>query len=248
MNPTIGLCYAVEPDDRFRLEIGESFLFRAHFEPKVKKATMYFTSREDLYGLLFHDIGRLIPFKISPDAGGFVGVSMKKVISKYLKSKRQCKDYAIKDSFMMCMLKEQVECFKAGNQSCRCVPENSFKTNFQMFPVSWNVCKNSNEYQCTFSEMFKCYFDNLKKDACPVPCKKEVYIGQKMYLNGIPVHPNTMVVEIQYSTMNTEIHEEYYLQDVYNFIGTVGGSLGLFIGFSYTGFVSNVLDYFIKDY
>ena len=73
------------------------------------------------------------------------------------------------------------------------------------------------------------------------------YFGGGYYSSAATITDNT-VVEIQYSTMNTEIHEEYYLQDVYNFIGTVGGSLGLFIGFSYTGFVSNVLDYFIKDY
>ena len=32
-----------------------------------------------------------------------------------------------------------------------------------------------------------------------------------------------------------------------NFIGTVAGSLGLFIGFSYTGFVEQVLDHFIHE-
>ena len=56
----------------------------------------------------------------------------------------------------------------------------------------------------------------------------------------------SMFMEMKYSTMNIEIHEEYKVQDIYNFIGTVGGSLGLFIGFSYTGFVGNLLDYIIR--
>ena len=53
-------------------------------------------------------------------------------------------------------------------------------------------------------------------------------------------------MKMKYSTMNVQIYEEYEVQDIYTFIGTVGGSLGLFIGFSYTGFVGDLLDYFIR--
>ena len=51
---------------------------------------------------------------------------------------------------------------------------------------------------------------------------------------------------MKYSTMNVQIYEKYEVLDIYTFIGTVGGSLGLFIGFSYTGFVGDLLDYFIS--
>ena len=54
-------------------------------------------------------------------------------------------------------------------------------------------------------------------------------------------------MRITYTTMETEIHDEVLIQELSNFIGTVGGSLGLFIGFSYTGFVEQVLDYFIQE-
>ena len=51
-----------------------------------------------------------------------------------------------------------------------------------------------------------------------------------------------------YSTMNVQIYEKYEVLDIYTFIGTVGGSLGLFIGFSYTGFFGQILDYFVFLY
>ena len=41
------------------------------------------------------------------------------------------------------------------------------------------------------------------------------------------------------------MHNEVLIQEFGNFIGTVGGSLGLFIGFSYTGFVGQLIDYFM---
>ena len=67
-----------------------------------------------------------------------------------------------------------------------------------------------------------------------------------MYLNQYPTNSKMMMMKMKYSTMNVQIYEEYEVQDVYSFIGTVGGSLGLFIGFSYTGFVGDLLDYFIS--
>ena len=54
-------------------------------------------------------------------------------------------------------------------------------------------------------------------------------------------------MEINYNSLDVETQDEVLIQELYNFIGTVGGSLGLFIGFSYTGFVGKLLDYFIKD-
>ena len=50
-------------------------------------------------------------------------------------------------------------------------------------------------------------------------------------------------MRIQFSTTNIQFLEEYQVHDIYNFIGTVGGSLGLFIGFSYTRFIGNLVDY-----
>ena len=82
--------------------------------------------------------------------------------------------------------------------------------------------------------------------ACPLSCEVEKYKGQKIYLNQYPAMSNTMIMKMKYSTMNIQQYDEYEVQDIYTFIGTVGGSLGLFIGFSYTGFVGDLLDYFMR--
>ena len=58
---------------------------------------------------------------------------------------------------------------------------------------------------------------------------------------------NQMDVRITYSTTDIEIRNEVLIQELGNFIGTVGGSFGLFIGFSYTGFVGQIIDYFVRD-
>ena len=68
-NQAIGLCYAIIPDQSFKMEIQDYLIFRATFEPIVKEASVYFTSQEDHYGMLFNDLGRLMPFGVTTKSG-----------------------------------------------------------------------------------------------------------------------------------------------------------------------------------
>ena len=42
------------------------------------------------------------------------------------------------------------------------------------------------------------------------------------------------------------LHTEYILYDLISMVGNVGGTLGLFIGFSFTGLIAFVLQSFLK--
>ena len=237
INPILGLCYAFIPDqDNFKLAL-ENFtvLMVTIKKPTMNEASVFFTSEEDRYGALFTDLGRLMPLKVSLIPGTAVAVNLKKRVFKKLPSKGNCKQYPKDKSFMKCMLEKQVECYGLGNQTCQCIPENNHKTQFQLFPIpSWNTCTNDTEYTCGFGKMMSCYYSKMVTKACPRSCENEKYKGQKMYLNQYPTMPNMMIMRMKYSTMNVQVYEEYEVQDIYTFIGTVGGSLGLFIGFSYT--------------
>ena len=111
-----------------------------------------------------------------------------------------------------------------------------------MFPLTWNICKSNLEYQYCQQAMDNCYQEYMFLEECPLQCKQELYIGQKRNMNGFSVKSNSIFMRISYTSMETEIHEEVLIQELCNFIGTVGGSLGLFIGFSYTGFVGKLID------
>ena len=52
-----------------------------------------------------------------------------------------------------------------------------------------------------------------------------------------------------YSTpRRIELHTEYYLYDFISMLGNVGGSLGLFVGFSFSGAIGYLLNIILKIY
>ena len=66
MNPQIGLCYSLTSDEKnFRFGVADLMQFFAIFTPEIESADLYFTSKDDRHGLIFDDIGRLVPFKIT---------------------------------------------------------------------------------------------------------------------------------------------------------------------------------------
>ena len=125
--------------------------------------------------------------------------------------------------------------------------------------ISWwrSAIKEANdlapEYKKCRKTMMKCYRQILysRPRQCQLPCTHESYKGKtrkmgKSFENK-KVNPNEMYIRLTYTTTDTEIHDEVLIQDLSTFIGTVGGSLGLFIGFSYTGLIGKLLNYFLPD-
>ena len=62
------------------------------------------------------------------------------------------------------------------------------------------------------------------------------------------LNDNDIAIQIIFDTMDTEIHKEILTFDLPTFIGTAGGSFGLFLGFSLTGFADQVVNLFIRNW
>ena len=227
-------------------------VFTAHFKQgtKIPPTDILFTSPEERYEFLFYDLGQVSRFRIPLQAGMTIALQYQPSIWTYLSSKRNCIQYNEEDSYAHCVLKNQVDCFKREglNHGCNCVPDNTHKTLFEMYPMnSWNACKSNFEYNNCSVVMDGCY--QRVRESCIKPCKKEVYTGQILKINGFKgvLKSNEMGLWMHFSTLDIDIQDEVFIQESYNFIGTVGGSLGLFIGFSYTGFIGQILNYFMHD-
>ena len=68
-------------------------------------------------------------------------------------SMTNCKDYSLgEDSYMKCLVKSYVNTFesiaKANDLGCKCVPNSTYKSFFEIQPTSldWDECKNQSEH------------------------------------------------------------------------------------------------------
>ena len=94
--------------------------------------------------------------------------------------------------------------------------------------------------------MAGCNYNKEVNNACPRPCQKVIYKTKKYDSSSIHSSiftPRRIMISFEIGAMAVEIHDEVWILETYNFIGSIGGSLGLFIGFSYTGFLGQILDY-----
>ena len=96
------------------------------------------------------------------------------------------------------------------------------------------------------SENFvKIFYENYQDifNACNSSCTLYQYEGQTNF--ALAITDNTSIVTFNYVFPSNEIQvfEEYFMFGVNDLIGTIGGHSGLFIGFSFYGFFSTILQY-----
>ena len=107
----------------------------------------------------------------------------------------------------------------------------------------WNYCPTVNDSKCVANSIFSVIYDTQVMLACPHSCF-EVEFKANVQLNQINYDASLM---IYFESMTEKVHEELLLFDLSSFIGNFGGSLGLFIGFSYldfaTSLTSKLIDY-----
>ena len=273
-NPFQGLCYTLTFNENHQMnKMGLQKMLNVYIEfvhgMKIPTVDVSLVSSEDNYGFILPLVGRYLRPSIIPlEAGKYVRLDIKTLAWKYLPSNRNCKDYSFEagdSSYTKCIVKKNIDCAK--NKGCKCTPEKNslvnYKSYFELYPTFQNCCKNKTESALCNLAMQFCYRQIQISNQCPLPCNRITYDVQQRFIDSIfkiksnqmkqrfidsifKIKSNQMKIRITYVTTNIEFHNEVLIQEFGNFVGTVGGSLGLFIGFSYTGFVGQVIDYFIK--
>ena len=88
----------------------------------------------------------------------------------------------------------------------------------------------------------------------PSKCKSNIksieYKGELMQFEDRPQQPYMKDRYFHFSytfeSMSMTIMQEYYIYDTVGFISSVGGTLGLFIGFSFYDVINKILDYIMQ--
>ena len=85
-----------------------------------------------------------------------------------------------------------------------------------------------------------------QKGPCKLPCVHDEFKVLHHIENN--KKPDVIIIRYKYKSTQVSIFEEFLVYDFVNFIGSVGGSLGLFIGFSYFDFCSVIAHRLLQLY
>ena len=89
-------------------------------------------------------------------------------------------------------------------------------------------------------------FDTYKAN-CSQPCSIVQYNGKidLWEYNELNMKESSFVVYLRFAPpLTSTLYEEYLIYDVFGTIGSVGGTLGIFIGFSFSGVLSLITSFF----
>ena len=104
-----------------------------------------------------------------------------------------------------------------------------------------HLCMNLDDMKCA-NEIFLKVFQNITRNECPRPCESIGYSVQNQWMGQAK---NTHLFRFVYEFLINEhlqVYEEYLIYDTISLVGSVGGTLGIFVGFSLKDFFSKILN------
>ena len=203
---------------------------------RIPDMIVYFTSEENAYGItanVWRD-GEPLSFKLKKNSE--LEVSLKQVKYVHLKSKAKCRvepfyevyeRLLLKTSFSECPIKCTTTSLPSEtNRIPLCLKPDEKDCAEKVQTKVWHLLANSEEYSkaCSTTDYNGriIYESQEEKDYNIKKYKKNIYTMELDYVFSSP--------EV------VTVNEEYLIYDLISMIGSIGGSLGLCIGFSFKWF------------
>ena len=100
------------------------------------------------------------------------------------------------------------------------------------------ICQDSKKEM--WNNLSRTWDKNL--NTCPNSCTQFEYQGKMKSLVGYVNDTKRIWMDFLFLSGYVEVHQEYLLYEIDDVIGSIGGTLGLFIGFSFLGILKNVIE------
>ena len=110
------------------------------------------------------------------------------------------------------------------------------------------ICSNKESAECVNDLIDTNYEEFASSDNYKRPCETLEYAGTVYDVSTIPEetrNESTSIFQMNYKFSTPELtteYKEHLVFDTVNMIGSVGGTLGMCVGFSFSGIISNTLD------
>ena len=236
-----GKCYKVLPLENLNglntfQVITVNFNQEKHLSEQLPKLKVFITSEDNFFGIYFSYWmnGELLEFDINPN--NYVAIDIKEEQYVYLQEKKDCSG---DNNFLKCFEDKLV---KSDFDRCprKCLPFTPQNLNITTLPMC--DVHNSTEFDCAslHSFMFLYNLSSAIDGQCKSNCKIIQYSGKQTFQEK----SDTIALRYTYlAPALTIVHKEYLIYDTVGMIGSIGGTLGIFIGFSFSNTISNFVYY-----
>ena len=111
--------------------------------------------------------------------------------------------------------------------------------------VSVRLCETLTEEEENM-KIWRQSFYSKAFNSCNPSCKQVQYNGDMTFAKGRISSPKEIQIQYIFPSHQVQKSEEYKMFGVNDLIGTIGGHCGLFIGFSFYGVISEIIQYMQK--
>ena len=160
----------------------------------------------------------------------------------YDKSKAKCRTESFYECYTSVIVSTKFE--KYGNCSRKCIPAALPYLGSLNIPI----CKTKEDHDCNLNLLDK-YLEEITIEMCPKACSvlqysETVIMGDrhKMFRPNGSDYLRRFSYELG-KLQNVIVHEEYLIYDFIGVIGSAGGTLGLFIGFSFINVIDSIVSF-----
>ena len=213
------------------------------YKKKLPQLLIYFTSEMNSYGITraFWKDGEVLSFYMNQNQR-YMALGLKEERYHYLRDKSPCRD----ESYSHCIGSQLV---KADFQECpmKCLAHSVPKTVDVEEKIP--ICKaRSIAWKCSHKYGLN-LIRKLRENATCLEraCKTTHYDGKIVFQESHPqsplVHPDSRSFSYTFLHTSVAIHEEYLIYDFVGMLGSIGGTLGMCIGFSFVSLSSVLLFY-----
>ena len=150
------------------------------------------------------------------------------------KTKGDC----IEESFYKCAVTKIInENFEGWNCTKNCFPSTLL-----------SLASNDTKYECENYDQEICSFSsfNIYEANCPKSCSIIQYLGRIdlwELADESDQNDSSFFIGLRFAPpLTSTLYEEYIIYDLFGMIGSVGGTLGVFIGFSCSSVLSSIFD------
>ena len=105
------------------------------------------------------------------------------------------------------------------------------------------ICNSTDSYLCAWSVITPAFNDYIRNDDFPKTCTILQYSGNVESDKNTTSSYETQFMYSFTPPITTIVYEEYLIYDAFGLIGSVGGTLGMCVGFSFSGVINSVVSF-----